>query len=1133
MDSIVTTKFHDSEISKSEDFNYSANSPINALHALLQGMFADVANSFVLSGCSIEPTVPPSMNIVIKPGIMLSRVENKMLHVGEDIVVSVSDSSAVADRIDTLEVRYYTATIDKATRAFRDPATGTISYNDVDTKTLSSAEARVVPGEPGSGVAPNTESGWMKLAEILIPAGATQVVIQNIKPPTSQEDGTENSAWTAEKALTFSLGSVESIKNTLLAHIRNNITEQNAVHGIQQGHGNGFNADKVDGVESARMVFGTNNRACNVANDPNVVDKAGYYQGVGENYPSGTSIYTMIHIPAYSDQLYATQIACHGAFSHMYFRRCTGVNTWTSWEKVWNSGNDGTGSDLDADMVDGVQSSRIIFGDNFHATTKLTTGSLNDIMKSGYYLYNGATDYPETYGTGLLEHIHFSDNNNYAMQIAYIVYAGRTFTRRKNNGVWTDWTDEHAEETVWNDFYTGTAGDTIPKYSRIARVTIPTQWNYSVFKLIAAVDNCVAAGNTEEMELKVTIRQEAAFGTDPFVKMRAYNKTPTGMVNNFDFGYAIVQNTPNTIVDIYVRHLTAYTRVVGRLLIGSKMYTTQPRFYRGTEPMLDSVAGYVGVTNVQEWNTENDGINSGLDADIWRGVPRPTGLGENANGGIPIRTGANDVLVYCSRPGSVGFFSGTSCSNVPAVESGYWHIACIGGGDVASRAIYMAQKQCAPGKMYVGYRNIDAITWYKVWTEYNDGAGSGMDTDLFGGKAMSLFPYGNHTSGLFAYSSGSFSDLAVRTGFYIFFSTVTGLPSAQTFTGDILYYDTNNALARLVDYNGNVYINQRKSGAWEGFRKISTDEFKALIIDSSYDEVRFFGATQGTYSGLARLSDNSVIGILHGGMSQYMIAKKITVYPFSHEVATGNVVAATTYRDVRVVRLTDSSFATIDSTTGIIKAFSISGSTIASTGSTLTKTANNEYDMLEIADNAFLLVNRTAFTIEKITWSGTSFTSSALVNVSSLIDTTGMTNIFVSVLINGANPTIYLSGIGSGLKTRTAKLYGTTWTASDNTLPTNILGIIKSEYAYAEPNLEAYNCICWGFESGYTRARIFLDSSAGGYHITFTVISIDNNNVQYLGINTEDRLYKQKQAVLLKNRLVTIAGKTLHVQKLI
>ncbi len=175
------------------------------------------------------------MNVRVLPGLAFSRVENKILHTAYDVSAAVSAAHATMERLDTLEVRAVTQDIDAETRAFKDPATGAITYAGVNTKTKAFFEARCLPGTPGAGVAPNAETGWTKLAEVRVPAGATQIITSHIRNISAEEDAAENGTWTAQKAVTFNLGSVESIKNTLYAHTRSNVTANNTVHGIRQG----------------------------------------------------------------------------------------------------------------------------------------------------------------------------------------------------------------------------------------------------------------------------------------------------------------------------------------------------------------------------------------------------------------------------------------------------------------------------------------------------------------------------------------------------------------------------------------------------------------------------------------------------------------------------------------------------------------------------------------------------------------------------------------------------------------------------------------------------------------------------------------------------------------------------------
>lgn len=244
---LSTALFHDSEISKGSDFNNSAMSSLLALHPVFSELLSDVTNNVIISGMNITPAIPPSMNIVIGAGIAYSREEEKLLHLGNGITVPIANASLTHDRIDIIEVRLFVEETDEQSRSFKDPALGSISYDTVPVKKRISVEAQSVSGFPGSGVAPSNTDGWMKIAEVSIPYGTTQVISGNIQNITSVYDGMENTGWTFQKTETFRVGSMNTIRKQLVQHIENTITTTNAVHGIRQGHGQGFDSDTCDG----------------------------------------------------------------------------------------------------------------------------------------------------------------------------------------------------------------------------------------------------------------------------------------------------------------------------------------------------------------------------------------------------------------------------------------------------------------------------------------------------------------------------------------------------------------------------------------------------------------------------------------------------------------------------------------------------------------------------------------------------------------------------------------------------------------------------------------------------------------------------------------------------------------------
>lgn len=104
---------------------------------------------------------------------------------------------------------------------------------------------------------------------------------------------------------------------------------------------------------------------------------------------------------------------------------------------MWHSGNDGAGSGLDADSLDGIESARMIYGDTSNGS--ITVTDVNAVVKSGFYhCDSAAANIPVVLGGSLLHQQH-ATVNNYASQI-FIVYSTGVVYRRTNvSGTWSAW----------------------------------------------------------------------------------------------------------------------------------------------------------------------------------------------------------------------------------------------------------------------------------------------------------------------------------------------------------------------------------------------------------------------------------------------------------------------------------------------------------------------------------------------------------------------------------------------------------------------------------------------------------------------------------------------------------------------
>lgn len=84
----------------------------------------------------------------------------------------------------------------------------------------------------------------------------------------------------------------------------------------------------------------------------------------------------------------------------------------------WLLVQDGAGSGLDADLLDGLNSDRFVYGDNSSKTVDISNGDINSARSSGFFNGNPVTNAPTTGWWHYLNLRHSSLSNHYAAQLA-------------------------------------------------------------------------------------------------------------------------------------------------------------------------------------------------------------------------------------------------------------------------------------------------------------------------------------------------------------------------------------------------------------------------------------------------------------------------------------------------------------------------------------------------------------------------------------------------------------------------------------------------------------------------------------------------------------------------------------------
>ncbi|MCW4012757.1 MAG: hypothetical protein NWF07_07165, partial [Candidatus Bathyarchaeota archaeon] len=133
------------------------------------------------------------------------------------------------------------------------------------------------------------------------------------------------------------------------------------------GSGSGIDADKLDGVDISSFVYGQNgsgSRTASATQDLTEIPmyRSGFWDVNGADWTPDTGWWwgtTLAHTSNGQAYLYGAQLAVrNGDPGGFYLRSLEGGSTPTTsaWSKIWNADNDGSGSGLDADTLDGQHS---------------------------------------------------------------------------------------------------------------------------------------------------------------------------------------------------------------------------------------------------------------------------------------------------------------------------------------------------------------------------------------------------------------------------------------------------------------------------------------------------------------------------------------------------------------------------------------------------------------------------------------------------------------------------------------------------------------------------------------------------------------------------------------------------------
>jgi len=145
---------------------------------------------------------------------------------------------------------------------------------------------------------------------------------------------------------------------------------------------------------------------------------------------------------------------------------------------------------------------------------------------------------------------------------------------------------------------TNTGASDNNKWTKVMSTTISTIFNDETY-ILHATSSESSATESKNHKLSFRVKQQAAFGSDPLVEAWDSYDNVEGM----DVGYIIVQNTPTSIVEFYIRIPSTFSEVQGWIISeGSNDGATT---WFSDQTYTTSPAGLVASTSVVNLNDAN------------------------------------------------------------------------------------------------------------------------------------------------------------------------------------------------------------------------------------------------------------------------------------------------------------------------------------------------------------------------------------------------------------------------------------------------------------------------------------------------------------------------------------------------
>ena len=132
-------------------------------------------------------------------------------------------------------------------------------------------------------------------------------------------------------------------------------------HAGNDGAGSGLDADTLDGIQGANLAPSTFNVSTGASNsNPNSRTDTHFLTNNGNSPFSGLYSHIQNHWWSSVGGNVAQHATTYNGSTARFAVRHRYSSAWTSWSEAWTNNNDGSGSGLDADTVDGIQGASLL-----------------------------------------------------------------------------------------------------------------------------------------------------------------------------------------------------------------------------------------------------------------------------------------------------------------------------------------------------------------------------------------------------------------------------------------------------------------------------------------------------------------------------------------------------------------------------------------------------------------------------------------------------------------------------------------------------------------------------------------------------------------------------------------------------